>query len=175
MIHRIVSSRLLVKAHPVHIYKFLENLDNHKTLWPATSGWEGDKDQARYQWQLGLGRFNVETRIVERFPGLRICEEPVSGSPFSYRRYFKIQADDQTAILNIAVEAQMSRLQMALYHLAMKAQLEGILKNIQTQMEKPKSAPAASASPVAVAAAPPPAATPVLSPTSSTPPTAASS
>ncbi|TPW17322.1 MAG: hypothetical protein FD129_425 [bacterium] len=153
MRHRIVSSRLLVKAHPVHVYKFLENLENHKSLWPGTSRWEGDKDQARYRWQLGISGFNMETRIVERFPGQRICEEPVSGSPFPYRRYFKVQPDDQTCIINISVEAEMSGLQMALYHLPMKAQLEGILKNIQTQMEKPKTAPAAvAAAPAAPAA-----------------------
>ncbi len=190
MIHRIVSSRLLVKAHPVHIYKFIENLENHQSLWPGTSNWEGDKDQARYQWRLGLSNFKVETRIVERFPGQRVCEEPVSGLPFSYRRYFKVQADDQTGVINISIEAEMSRLQMALYHLPMKAQLEGILKNIQAQMEKPKAAPAVSASPGAVAAAPLPAAaapapaptpittpiaSPMPSPTPSTPPTAASS
>jgi hypothetical protein len=173
MRHRIVSSRLLVKAHPVHIYKFLENLENHRTLWPGTSRWEGDKDNARYRWQLGLGSFNVTTRIVERHPGLRICEEPVSGAPFPFRRYFKIQADDQTAILNISLEAEMNGLQVALFHLPLKAQLEGILKNIRTQMEKPKTAPAAPAMATPPPAAPAAAAT--ATPAPSTPPSAASS
>jgi hypothetical protein len=173
MRHRIVSSRLLVKAHPVHIYKFLENLDNHKTLWPGVSRWEGEKDSARYRWRLGLASFNVETKIVERHPGLRICEEPVSGAPFAYRRYFKIQADDQTAVLNISIEAEMSGLQVALFHLPLKAQLEGILRNIRTTMEKPKAAPAAPAMAQPAAPAAPPAATPATTP--ATPPTAASS
>lgn len=172
MSHRIVSSRLLVKAHPVHIYKFLENLENHKSLWPGTSNWEGDKDQARYRWQLGLSSFNVETRIVERFPGQRICEEPVSGSPFPYRRYFKVQADDQTGIINISVEAEMSAIQRLLYHVPLKAQLEGILQNLRTQMEKPKVAMAAA--PVSV---PTPGLSPAIpaTPAIPTPPTAASS
>ncbi|HEX7877989.1 MAG TPA: hypothetical protein VF720_01190 [Candidatus Eisenbacteria bacterium] len=173
MRHRIVSSRLLVKAHPVHIYKFIENLENHKTLWPGASNWQGDKDQARYRWQLGLGSFNVETRIVERHPGIRVCEEPVSGAPFPYRRYFKIQPDDQTAILNISIEAEMNGLQVALFHLPLKAQLEGILRNIQKTMEKPKPAVAASPMATPAVATPAPAAAPV--PTPSTPPNAASS
>jgi hypothetical protein len=195
MRHRIVSSRVLVKAHPTHIYKFLENLENHKTLWPGVSRWEGDKESARYRWQLGLFGFNVETKIVERIPGIRVCEEPVSGAPFAYRRYFKIQADDQSAVLEVALEGDMSPVQIALFQPIIKAQFNATLKNIKTAMEKaketaaprpasatpasvaatsasavpaPAGAPAATPAPAGVTAAAPPAPTP-------TPPSAASS
>jgi hypothetical protein len=155
MRHRIVSSRVLVKAHPTHIYKFLENLENHKTLWPGVSRWEGDKDNARYRWQLGLLGFNVETKIVERVPGIRVCEEPVSGAPFKYRRYFKIQADEQSAILELALEGDMSPVQIALFQPLLKAQFNATLKNIKTTMEKAKETAAprpAAATPASVAA-----------------------
>lgn len=163
MRHRIVSSRVLVKAHPTHIYKFLENLENHKTLWPGVSRWEGDKDSARYRWQLGLLGFNVETKIVERVPGIRVCEEPVSGAPFPYRRYFKIQADEQSAILEVALEGDMSPVQIALFQPLLKAQFNATLKNIKSTMEKAKETAAprpASATPASAAAAASPASAP---------------
>lgn len=144
MRHRIVSSRLLIKAHPNHVYKFIENLENHGQLWPGVSNWQGDKDTARYRWRLGLAAFSIETKVVERIVGTRICEEPVSGAPFPYRRWFKIQSDEHTAICEVSLEGEMSRLQIALYHPLIKAQLETILRNLKAVMEKPKAAPAAT-------------------------------
>lgn len=186
MRHRIVSSRLLVKAHPTHIYKHLENLENHKNLWPGVSNWEGDKDTARYRWRIGFLTFNMETRIVERIPGIRICEEPVSGAPFPYRRYFKIQADEHTGVLEVALEGDLSPFQVALFGPLLKAQFNTILKNIKTTMEKAKEtapprpaaaqpggatgAPASGAAPAATPATPP-----ASTPAASTPPNAASS
>lgn len=179
MRHRIVSSRVLIKAHPNHIYKLLENLENHRQLWPGVSSWQGDRDSARYRWQLGLASFNVETRVVERMVGTRICEEPVSGAPFPYRRWFKVQAEDQSSVCEISLEGEMSRLQIALFHPAIKGQLEAILRKLKAVMEQPKAAPGptAPASPAAAApaAAGAPSAPPASKPPASTPPTAASS
>jgi hypothetical protein len=147
MKHRIVSTRLFVKAHPTHVYKYLENLQNHSALVPGATGWTGDKDTARYSARLGLGRVKMETRITERVIGLRVCEEPVQPTPCAYRRWYKIQADDQACVLEIAMECEMSGLQRLLLAPLLKGQIEGMLRNIKTVMEKPKEAarPAAPA------------------------------
>lgn len=165
MRHRIVSSRVLIKAHPNHVYKLLENLENHRQLWPGVSNWQGDRDTARYRWQLGLASFTVETKIVERMVGTRVCEEPVSGAPFPCKRWFKVQAEDQASVCEISLEGEMSRLQIALYHLPIKGQIEGILQNLKAVMEKPKAGSTPGAPPASPASTPP----------ASAPPTAASS
>jgi len=150
MKHRIVSTRLLVKAHPTHVYKFIENMENHRQIVPGVSDWAGDKDSARYSVRLGLARQKAETRITERVIGLRICEESVISSPCPYRRWYKIQADEHTCILEIAMECDMSPLQRFLLAPVFKGQIERMLKNIKAVMEKPKEA----ARPAPVASAP---------------------
>ncbi len=148
---RIVSSRLPIKAHPTHTYKFIENMDNHRQIIPGASDWSGDKNTARYSCRLGLNKLKLETSITERMVGSRICEEPTAGSPFPYKRWIKIQADDQTCILEISMECEMSGIQKVLFGPALKGQMEQMLRNLKSAMETPKEKSAAPAQ-----AAPPP-------------------
>jgi len=149
---RIVSSRLPIKAHPTHTYKYIENMDNHRNLIPGVSDWQADKNTARYSCRLGLGRVKLETQLTERMVGGRVCEEPVQGSPFPYKRWIKIQADEQACIVEIAMECDMTTMQKILYTPALKAQMEQMLRNLKAVMEKPKEKPAPAPSP----AVPPP-------------------
>jgi hypothetical protein len=149
MKHRIVSTRVIIKAHPTHVYKFIENMENHRQIVPGASDWTGDKDSARYSVRLGLGKQRMETRISERVIGMRICEEPTGASPCPYRRWFKIQADEHTCIFEITMECDMSAMQRLLLAPVLRSQIERMIRNLKTVMEKPKEAarpaPAASA------------------------------
>ena len=44
---RFISSRVHIKAHHAQIYRFLDNLDNHKQIVPGVRDWSADKDSAR--------------------------------------------------------------------------------------------------------------------------------
>jgi hypothetical protein len=153
MRHRIVSTRLPISAHPNHTYKFIENLENHRQIHPGVSDWVGDKDTARYRLRLGPWHYQMETRIVEKAVGMRICEETIGGSPITFRRWYKIQADEHTCIAEISMECEMTAVQRILLTPLLKKQLEGILKNLKAVMEKPKEA----AKPVPTPASIPPA------------------
>jgi hypothetical protein len=140
MKHRIVSTRLFIKAHPTHVYKFIENMQNHSQIVPGASDWTGDRDTARYAYRLGLGKSRAETKITERVIGMRICEEPTTASPCAYRRWYKIQADDQACVVEIAMECDMSPVQRLLLAPLLKGQIEGMLRKLKAVMEKPKEA-----------------------------------
>jgi hypothetical protein len=144
---RIVSSRLPIKAHPNHTYKFLENMENHRLLIPGAANWTGDKDHARYRVNLGLSRLNMETSLTERVVGTRVCEEPTGGGPLKYRRYFKIQADEQTCVAEIAMDCEMSRWQRLFLVPLLRNQMEKMLRNLRTHMEKPKEKAASPPAP----------------------------
>lgn len=149
MKHRIVSTRVTIKAHPTHVYKFIENMENHRQIVPGVSDWSADKDTARYACRMGLGKQRMETKISERVIGMRICEEPAGKAPCPYRRWFKIQADEHTCIMEIAMECDMSAVQRVLLAPLFKSQIERMLRNLKAVMEKPKEAarPAAPAAP----------------------------
>jgi hypothetical protein len=151
MKHRIVSRRVLIKAHPTHVYKFIENMENHRQLVPGASDWSGDRDSATYSYRLGLGKHRTETRISERVIGMRICEEPAGAAPCPYRRWFKIQADEHTCIFEIAMECEMSPIQRVILTPILKRQIEAMIRNLKAIMEKPKEA--ARPAPVAPASA----------------------
>jgi hypothetical protein len=116
-------------------------MQNHSQIMPGATDWSGDKDSASYAIRLGLGRAKTETRITERVIGMRICEEPVRPSPCAYRRWYKIQADDHSCVVEIAMECDMSPVQRILLSPLFKAQIEGMLRNLKAVMEKPKEAP----------------------------------
>ena len=100
---RIISSRVHIKAHHAQIYRFLDNFDNHKQILPGVRDWSADKDSARYAQSFGLSSQKADSKIVERHVGLRVCEESSGGSGLKFRRYYKIQQDDQTSICEISI------------------------------------------------------------------------
>lgn len=171
---RFVSSRVPIKAHHAQIYKFLDNFDNHKQILPGLGGWSADKDSARYGQAFGLARSQAESKIVERHVGLRICEESAGSAALKFRRYYKIQQDDQTSVCEISIifPEGLSFARRLLMGPFVKGVLNRTLFNLKALMEKPKEtrAPAAVAAQAtggqASAAPPPPtASSPTAGPT----------
>lgn len=159
---RIISSRVHIKAHHAQIYRFLDNLDNHKQILPGVRDWSGDKDTARYAQSFGLSSQKGESKIVERHVGLRVAEESGAGSGLRFRRYYKLQQDDQTTVCEISIVFLdgLSFAQKLLVAPFVKSALDATLANLKALMEKPKEAKAPAPAASAAAAAPAPAASP---------------
>ncbi len=157
---RIISSRVHIKAHHAQIYRFLDNFDNHKQIVPGVRDWSADKDSARYTQSFGLSSQKADSKIVERHVGLRVAEESAGGSGLKFRRYYKLQQDDQTTVCEISIVFLdgLSFAQRLLVAPFVKAGLDATLANLKAIMEKPKEAKApAPAASAAAAATPAPA------------------
>lgn len=159
-LQRIVSSRVVIKAHHAQIYRFLDNFDNHRQILPGVADWTGDKDSARYSQLFGLGRQRAESKIVERHVGLRVCEESNGSSGLRFKRYYKIQQDDQTSVCEISMVFQegMSLIQRIFTAPLLKSGLDQSLLKLKAIMERPKETRVPA--PTSIAATPPPSAVP---------------